>query len=771
MSLLMPERLYKLLPAVYRVRDADQSEPLRALLAVIEAELERVEADTAGLYDNWFIETCDEWVVPYIGDLLGVRPIRGIESAGVSARAYVANTIAYRRRKGTAVVLEQLAHDTTGWPARAVEFFARLATTQHLNHVRHAPPATPSVRDAARAELAGYALGAFDPFSHTAEVRRAASRGGRHNIPNIGLFLWRLRSYAIGIGAPGDPAPDFASARDCGGWWSVHPVGCDAPLFNPARTETTITHLAEEENVPGPLRGLALNAELERLRQRIKLPEPRFMTEADPVLRVWARLASESWPVEVRREDMYFCEIPDDIELALPTPRALAFDPARGRLAFAQGLDVREVWVQSSYGFSGDLGGGPYDRGASVRAANQSVAIDISEAGDVGGFFDPSVWQAGVSHRLPDDGSGTIFPSLRDAVAAWNLQPPGRTGVIVLMDSLSDHDSTGSSSRHQPLEIYIGERSQLLIVAGEWSPEPIAGEPLGSLARVAGHFEARQVRAHVVGDWVVRGTAAAGSLNAGACFVNGVLIEGLLTVAPGNLARLALGHCSVIPGRGALYVAPGGNERLTLALDHSICASIGVPEPIRSVSIRDSIVGSGEGSPALSLDAPETVLALDRSSVFGGVMALSLSASDCIFAGPVHALRRQTGCVRFSYVAPGSAVPRRYRCQPELEYATRIAALREAAPPGLPPTAAQEGAICVEVAALIRPLFVSLEYGGPGFGQLELRCAQQIRSGAESGAEMGAFEFLKQPQREANLRDALDEYLRFGLEAGLHFVT
>ena len=771
MSLLMPERLYKLLPEVFRMRDADQGEPLRALLAVIEGELERIEADTAGLYDNWFIETCDEWVVPYIGDLLGVRPIRAVESAGVSARAYVASTIAYRRRKGTAVVLEQLARDTTGWPARAVEFFTRLATSQHMNHVRPAPTATPSVRDAALAELAGFALGAFDPFAHTAEVRRAATRGGRHNIPNIGLFLWRLRSYAIGIGVPGDAAPDFASARERGGWWSVHPVGCDSPLFNPARTETTITHLADEDNVPGPLRGLALNAELERLRQGITLPAPRFMTETDPVLRVWARLAGEGSPVEVRREDMYFCEIPDAVELALPTPRALAFDPTRGRLAFARGLDVREVWVQSSHGFSGDLGGGPYDRGASVRAANASVAIDTSSAGDMGGFFDPSVWQAGVSHLLPDDGSGTLFPSLRDAVAVWNLQPPGRTGVIVLMDSLSDHDGTGSSSPPQPLEIDIGERSHLLIVAGEWSPEPIPGAPPGSLARVAGHFEARQVRSHVVADWVVRGTAGAGSLDAGACFVNGVLIEGMLTVAPGNLAQLALAHCSVVPGFGALCVAPGGNERLALALDHSICAAIGVPGPIRSLSISDSIVGSGEGSPDLSLDAPETALALDRSSFFGGVTGLSLSASDCIFAGPVHALRRQTGCVRFSYVAPGSAVPRRYRCQPELEGTARIAAMRAAAPPGMAPAATQEDAVRAEVAALIRPLFVSRQYGAPGFGQLELRCALQIRSGAESGAEMGAFEFLKQPQREANLRDALDEYLRFGLEAGLHFVT
>ena len=93
MSLLTPERLYQLLPSIHRLRDAAQGEPLRALLAVIESELEAVEADTARLYDNWFIETCDEWTVPYIGDLLGVRPIRPIPSAGVSTRAWVATTL------------------------------------------------------------------------------------------------------------------------------------------------------------------------------------------------------------------------------------------------------------------------------------------------------------------------------------------------------------------------------------------------------------------------------------------------------------------------------------------------------------------------------------------------------------------------------------------------------------------------------------------------------------------------------------------------------
>jgi len=767
----MPERLYKLLPAVHRLRDADQGEPLRALLGVIEGELERVEKDIAVLYDNWFIETCDEWVVPYIGDLLGVRPIRPVPSAGVSARAYVANTIAYRRRKGTAVVLEQLARDVTGWPARAVEFFQRLATTQHMNHVRLQPACTANLRDASVAELAD---GPFDAFAHSAEVRRIATRGGRYNIPNVGLFLWRLRSYRVGAGAPGDESPDFVSARDLGGWWSMHPAGVDAPLFNQARTETTITHLAEEDNVPGPLRRLALNAELERLRAGQAEPAPRFMTPDDPVLRVFVRLPGDDAPVEVRRDDIYLCEIPDEVDFASPLPRALALDPLRGRLAFPPGLPVQEVWTQSSYGFSGDLGGGPYDRSAAVRAANAATGLALTETGTRGGFNDPGVWQIGVSHLLPDNGSGTLAPSLRAAVEAWNQLAPGRTGVIVLMDSLSDIDAAAASaSPPAPLEIELGERSSLLIVAGTWLEEPIPGAPPGSVARVPGHFDAQQIRAHFVGDLVLRGTAAAGSPNAGACFVNGLLLEGSLVVAPGHLAQLGVAHSCVMPGRGTLVVQPGGNERLVLGLDHAVCGAIGVPGPIAALSIADSIVGSDDGSPDLSLDAPETDVSLLRSSFFGGVAVQSVDASDCIFGGLLRAVRRQTGCVRFSHVPPGSAAPRRYRCQPELEAATRIQALRDAAlAAGQPaPDAAAQAAVRAAAEALIRPLFVSRRYGDPGFGQLELRCAPQIRSGAESGAEMGAFEFLKQPQREANLRDALDEYLRFGLEAGLFFVN
>ena len=71
----------------------------------------------------------------------------------------------------------------------------------------------------------------------------------------------------------------------------------------------------------------------------------------------------------------------------------------------------------------------------------------------------------------------------------------------------------------------------------------------------------------------------------------------------------------------------------------------------------------------------------------------------------------------------------------------------------------------------LRPQFTSRRYGQPAYAQLSIPCAEEIKTGAEDGSEMGAFCMLQQPQREANLRTALDEYLRFGLEAGIFLVT
>ncbi|HSW25934.1 MAG TPA: hypothetical protein VLJ62_24450, partial [Burkholderiaceae bacterium] len=582
--------------------------------------------------------------------------------------------------------------------------------------------------------------------------------------------LWRLRSQHLWLGAPGAPADmttaDFISARlHAEGFWHMHPAGVDSPLFNTPRTETggsAITQAAREENASAPLRELALHAELERLRAGQAEPVPRFMTERDPVLRCFVQLAGETLPVEVPREDICICEIPDTVELAIPTPRVLALDLRRGRIGFPAALEVERVWLHAAHGSVADIGGGPYERGTALRAASRAADGSTAEE-DQGGFFDPEVWQVGVSHLLPDDGGGTLLPTLRAAVEAWNTQPAGRTGVIVLMDSLSEIDTASA------LEIQIPEASQLLVVAGQWPLQPIPGAPPGSVQRVPGRFEARQVRAHWQGRLQVRGTADADAANPGALFLHGLLLQGPLQ-ASGPLGQLELAHCTLLPDTvlGAQGLTVGNDSpRLQLRLRQSLCAPVAVAGPVRGVEVADSVVGLGldSGASEAALDAPEAALDLQRATFLGAVNALSLNASNCIFDAPAVAERRQIGCVRFCYVPPASQVPRRYRCQPQMESETRIAALPASA------TAAEKDAVRAEVEATVRPLFVSRSYGDPALGQLELRCPVQIRTGAASGAEMGACEHLQQPQREANLRDALNEYLRLGLAASVHFAN
>src|SRR6266446_10884899 len=112
------DRLYQLLPAIYRMRDAEQGYPLQALLRVMAEQVNVVEDDIAQLYENWFIETCEEWAVPYIGDLVGYQLLNDAGEPGdvttlreqqreriLIPRRDVANTIHARRRKGTLALL------------------------------------------------------------------------------------------------------------------------------------------------------------------------------------------------------------------------------------------------------------------------------------------------------------------------------------------------------------------------------------------------------------------------------------------------------------------------------------------------------------------------------------------------------------------------------------------------------------------------------------------------------------------------------------------
>src|SRR5262252_7351242 len=91
------DRLYELLPKYYRQRDVEQDQQgaLQALLRVITEQVDIVQDDIAQLYENWFIETCQDWVVPYIGDLVGYIPIHeaGEPGEGRDAESAARNRI------------------------------------------------------------------------------------------------------------------------------------------------------------------------------------------------------------------------------------------------------------------------------------------------------------------------------------------------------------------------------------------------------------------------------------------------------------------------------------------------------------------------------------------------------------------------------------------------------------------------------------------------------------------------------------------------------
>ena len=165
--------------------------------------------DLDQLYDDQFIETCAPWVIPYIGDLIGYQSVKGIAPAIDNPRSEVADTISLRRRKGTVLVMEQLARDVTGWGAHAVEFFQVLGDTQYMNHLRLWNHYAPDLR---RWKPGLYIETGFDRTAHKVDVRRIAARRGRYNIQNIGIFLWSLNAYSV-TDAAASAASTTADAR------------------------------------------------------------------------------------------------------------------------------------------------------------------------------------------------------------------------------------------------------------------------------------------------------------------------------------------------------------------------------------------------------------------------------------------------------------------------------------------------------------------------------------------------------------------------------
>ena len=244
-------KLWELLPAIYRAEDStdfDRPGPLGELVARVGAQAAVVRRSMDRLWEDQSIETCDDWVIAYLGDLLATNLVANMDPP--QQRVDVAKTIHYRRRKGTVPLLEELATDITGWGTRVVEFFRRLGRTRHLLDPSIGLPmaaTSPRFRIQQAEGLIGPrtltgaggvadlrdVLGAtmtntaFDEYFHTADVRRGRGVTGRHNIPRVGVFVWRLQSQLVKKVTPVRDARCNATFTQ----YTFDPTGRDIPLF------------------------------------------------------------------------------------------------------------------------------------------------------------------------------------------------------------------------------------------------------------------------------------------------------------------------------------------------------------------------------------------------------------------------------------------------------------------------------------------------------------------------------------------------------------
>ncbi len=672
------ERMYELLPAIYRIRDADGGEPLKALLSVIADQVGVLEEDLAQLYDDQFIETCAPWVVPYIGDLIGYRALHNVVPTIGSERAEVAHTIGFRRRKGTAAMLEQLARDVTGWNARVVEFFQLLGWTQWTpNHIRPDCFYAPDLRQWEPLEKIN---GAFDTVKHTVDVRHVATGQGKYNIPNIGIFLWRLNAYALTRTPLADVQlpPTLTDLRH----FRFHPLGFDTQLFTNPVTEDDVTHLAEPLNAPMPISRRMLLGEEDTALPRQFHPLADYYGAGKSIQLERQGLLGQFQEIvgaEILVADL--SDVKDNAGNVIAwahedfgqNENKVLLDPKLGRIVFPA-VEAQPTLATFHYGFSDDMGGGEYDRLATLD-----------------GLLTP-VENVPAPHATIQD--------------ALNAVTGG--GVVEISDS-GRYDETLS------VNVNAGQRIELR-AANSHRPTLVLG-----------------------GDLVINGATDS------EVTLNGLLIAGGAILVNGALRALRLRHCTVLPSLNPSLIVDLPD--VAIEIDHCIVGGVRVQER-SSVSITDSIVDATDVTnvafaAANGTDAGGTLGIVD-STVIGTVHTFELKlASNSTFLSDVVSEKKQEGCVRFCYLPLTSVVGRRYRCQPE----------------------------DADNALRVRPQFTSLRYGDPGYGQLTLRTATEIREGADDEAEMGAFHELFEPQRETNLRIRLKEYLRFGLEAGIFYVT
>lgn len=611
---LRPERLYAMLPALYRMRDAAGGEPLRALLSVLESQLQALEDDIEGLYETWFIETCPEWAIPYIAELLDVQALPPRQA--VSPRAHVANTAHYRRRKGTLGVLPALGQSVTGWPVRAVEGRALLGRTQHVAHPQLASLRTPSLR---RRQGRARVDGPFDTAQHTLDVRR------KFHPNKLELQLWRQLSLRT-AGGQAAPLPGLDTTALTILAFTFSPIGLSAPLFapNPTSADESASS-APEASQPAPLRRSAVQEEQQRIElaqyQHGAAPAAVYFG-AQPAFRIVIE-AADGKRSELGAADLFICDLKDPVSsFAWPqrqvvgaAPYQAAVDVERGRFVLPKSLVPAgaRVRVDYSWGAPAAIGGG-YDRPPSPLRTEADSSVQIVSIS--GGERSPTL------------------NAIDQKLAGLNLSSSAapRQIIVQLEDSLTYRARSWSLPGNVQLELRAASGQR-----------PVLSTPVETLE--------------------------ISCQDGAALSLDGVLFCGTMSlkVPDGARASLDLHHSTIAPqgsppGRigplasYAILLTGGGSLSITGRRSVAwVDLSAGQPA---TVDFTDCIIPS--------LPAKNASVSLRGCTVLGDLTARELTlATDTIFAGAV-AIQSARAAIRSCYLPRELATALGTNCQPAM---------------------------------------------------------------------------------------------------------
>lgn len=621
-------RLFDLVPAVYQDRDRAEGGALEAYLDVIDGEVLRLQQALHGGYANWFIETCPEWLVPYVAQLVAVRELDATTSATSRRRVLVANTVRYRRRKGTVEALTDASADTLGNTVRVVEGVARAACALHLGQPDLTAPGTLDLRsvDVAarlRTPFSGAAQG-VDLRAVGARVASGDRVGSVAALPfSETLYAWLAQPYPV-LGG---------EAKPVGGGWTFDAAGGDTRLFVPPRPGLEVAPTAGPREYGGPIP--VLLAALELKRRRRKLPPRTDYFGRQPVVRVfYSEESSDLWTGPAWREvpprDLAIADLSDPshpIAPPLSVPEPDPDDPVGpptawvdlvlGRVCF-EGVTPQRVLVDYAYGGTADIGAGPYPRPDLVA--------------------DPDTWVFALGRSLSGSTQGGDLAAAMSALdAALAADPTATTFIVRFTDSGTYPLPAGSpGTPGSPLDL----RGRRVVLAADPDQRPLLE---GSLS-------------------------ATSSIRGAALSVEGLFLAGGVEVT--DDLRTEVRQSTLAPGAAGIADPRGGGPPLSL----SVVSGAGGG----SVTVADSIVGgvrvAGSGRAAHlttcivdgALEVTSAVpVTLTRCTHFGAVRVEVLeAATDDLFVEPVVVSRRDVGAVRHSWVPEGSRTPVRFRCAP-----------------------------------------------------------------------------------------------------------